>query len=409
MAGVVDRGVLGIIVAGGGGPLDMLGGGDDAALTPFGGKYRFVDFALATLANSGVTLAYVVAPAPTSALRAHVAGARRARGEPRRPFVLPLARGRTPARTRTARLLRALARCRDLVQTHRPEAVVVLLADHILQVDLRQLRDAHRDLRADVTLMALPAPLDEAVRRTVLRVGSDQRVHEVQHAPLHPATAPGSRSFALGWAGDLMVSAAALPRLLAAVPTDGVPDDDAGITDGIRAMAYDVLESRLPGRGPSAYWHEPTTVEAYYAAQMDLCTPCPALDLYNPAWPVPPVASGLGPAKVVADSVGRPGQALNSLVSDGAVIRGGTAISTVLGHGVVIESGAEVEDSVLLDGCRIGRGARVRRALVGAGAVIADDEQIGYGEPAAPALLIRSGLTLVPAAAPAAMAAARAS
>jgi glucose-1-phosphate adenylyltransferase len=102
---------------------------------------------------------------------------------------------------------------------------------------------------------------------------------------------------------------------------------------------------------------------------------------------------------VVADAAGRAGQALDSLVSDGAVIRGGVVVKSVVGHGVVVESGAEVEDSILLDGCRIGRGARVRRALIGAGAVIDDEEEIGYGGAAvAPRQLLRSGLTVVPAA-----------
>ena len=112
---------------------------------------------------------------------------------------------------------------------------------------------------------------------------------------------------------------------------------------------------------------------------MELCTPHPALDLYDPGWPVLPVASGLGPAKVVADRVGRMGQALNALVADGAIIRGGVAQNTVIGHGVVIDSAAEVDDSVLLDGCRIGRGARVRRAIIGAGIAIPEGDEIGYG------------------------------
>ncbi len=45
-----------------------------------------------------------------------------------------------------------------------------------------------------------------------------------------------------------------------------------------------------------------------------------------------------------------------------------------------------------------GRGARVRRALVGAGAVVGVAGEIGYGtSPAAPARVVHSGLTLVPA------------
>ena len=45
-----------------------------------------------------------------------------------------------------------------------------------------------------------------------------------------------------------------------------------------------------------------------------------------------------------------------------------------------------------------GRGARVRRALVGAGAVVGVAGEIGYGtSPAAPARVVHSGLMLVPA------------
>ena len=404
------RRVLGLIIAGGGAAaFDALGGVEDAALMPFAGKYRFVDFALATLLNSDVRPVYVVAPGPAPALRAHLTRNGQSRGEARRSLLISLP-DEGGAGGRAERVFRALAGCRELVDACRPEAIALLHADHILQLDLRQLRDAHRDLRAHVTLAALPIPLGEAASRTVLRVGGDQRLHEAQEAPVLPAAAPGSRGFALTWAGDMLVDAAALPEVLeTAVPLAG--SDDVALlerlADGLRVMAYDVLDNRLPGtNGRGAYWHEPTTLEVYYEAQMNLCTPTPTFDLYNPQWPLPRVASGLAPAKVVADAAGRAGQAYNSLVSDGAVIRGGAAINTILGHGVVIESGAEVEDSVLLDGCRIGRGARVRRALVGAGAVIGDGGEIGYGGPPAPsARLLPSGLTIV-SAPPAALAAA---
>ncbi len=125
----------------------------------------------------------------------------------------------------------------------------------------------------------------------------------------------------------------------------------------------------------------------------------PTIDLHNAAWPLPGIRSGHASAKVVADAAGRAGQALNTIVSDGVLIRGGIAVNTILGTDVVIESGAEVEDSVLLDGCRIGRHARVRRAVVGPGAVVGDEQVIGYGAPSPPASLRPSGLTLVPAAA----------
>jgi glucose-1-phosphate adenylyltransferase len=99
----------------------------------------------------------------------------------------------------------------------------------------------------------------------------------------------------------------------------------------------------------------------------------------------------------VSGAASHAGQALDSLLGAGAIIRGGSVIRSVVGRGVVVEVGAEIEDSLLLDGCRVGRGARVRRAVVGAGAVIGDGDEIGYDEEATSVVTrrLRSGLTLV--------------
>ena len=69
----MGRRMLGVIVAGGRPPLEAIGIADDAALTPFAGKYRFIDFALATMRNSGASSIYVMAPLPGPELRAHLA------------------------------------------------------------------------------------------------------------------------------------------------------------------------------------------------------------------------------------------------------------------------------------------------------------------------------------------------
>jgi glucose-1-phosphate adenylyltransferase len=397
----MDRRLLGVIVSGGGVPLDGLGFEGDAALTPFAGQYRFIDFALATLANSGVRVTCVAAAAPTPALRIHLDRMARAYSRPRPTLLLAPSPTSAQANGRGVRLRHALGACGDLADERQAEAVAVLLGDHILQIDLRQMNDVHRALHADVTLATLPVAVGEATGTGVLQVGPDRQVRGL--CGQGPGARPG---LARAWTGDLMVSPAALPALLAALRCMAEEPADllTPLLGSLHVVAYDVEENRLPGtpQYTGAYWHDPTTLEAYYDAQMDLCTPRPALNLYNPAWPLPALPGELGPAKVVADQAGRAGQALNTLVSDGALIRGGVAVNAVLGRGVVIESGAEVEDSVLLDGCRVGRGARVRRALVGTGAVIADGEEIGYGRAALPMRMVRSGLTIVPSAAPSA-------
>ena len=383
--------LLGVVVAGGGGAsLDPLVSPGEAALTPFAGKYRFIDFALATLGNSGIHDTYVVTPETDTTVSAHVAW----RGNGARPphVVRSLSVAASPGQRR----IDALRTCCDVVAAGERDAIVVLGADHILQVDLRPLAAAHRALRADVTLVAVPGAAIDGSDRTILRLGPRRRVL----GAARPAGAASAHTdLDVAWGGDFIVRAAALPAVLATLAADAPPDDAGFVTtlaERFRVVAHDVLDGPVPGASHGAYWHEPFSLEAYYDAQMNLCTPRPRLDLYNPAWPVRARATGLAPAKVVADPAGRAGQALNSLVCEGSMICGGVVVSSVVGHAVLVESGAEVEDSVLLEGCRIGRGALVRRALVGPGAVVADGQMIGYGAaPSAPGRLAPSGLTVV--------------
>jgi glucose-1-phosphate adenylyltransferase len=338
-------GVLGLIVTGGErSPLAGLGAATARALTPFAGQYRLLDFALATTTNSGirqVSLASVPDGGPN-------------------------------------RFPRVLAACQRAANTFDPEWVAVLAADHILQLDLRPVMRAQLDFNADVALLALPLRPDEQ--------------------SMHPIVPIGDTEFS--WAGDFVVRASALPCLLRAFERPGSANGRTVLTlrETVNVHVYDA--ARPTESGPRLYWHEPSTLETYYDSQMDLCTPDPALDLYDPSWPIRSVTSGLPPAKVSSDSAcGHMGQAVNSLLADGCIIRGGAVIRSVVGPSCLVEAGAEIEDSILLEGCRVGRGAHVRRAVVGPGVVVADGEDVGYDEPLRPhALRLPSGLTLLPAA-----------
>lgn len=369
MAGRGERGMVGIVVHGSGGPLELLGVPADAALTPFAGSYRFLDLALATLANSRVRTP---------------AAARDARGPQAVPP--PHARG-----GRAARVLEALRRLSAGSRLGGITTVAVLSADHVLQVDLREMHVLHRDLGADVTLAGLPVPFGEREPRTMLLTGRDHGLVEVRRAA---ATAVAS----LSWAGDLLVSARAIPAVLTALVPDAPRDDVSVLTrltgGGLRVVVHDVFDGSLPGSG-HAYWHEPTSIEAYYAAQMDLCGQRPALDLFNPAWPLPAAPGQFGPARMGLDDGGHSAHAVSCLVADGVVMRGGYVATSVLGRGVVVESGAEVEDCLLMDGCHIGRHARLRRAVVTPGAVVPEGAEIGWEVTPEGAQVRASGLTIV--------------
>jgi glucose-1-phosphate adenylyltransferase len=72
------------------------------------------------------------------------------------------------------------------------------------------------------------------------------------------------------------------------------------------------------------------------------------------------------PAKFVfrEEAQARMGIATDSLVSHGCIISGGRIHRCVLGVGCRINSFSEVEESILFDGVRIGRHARIKRAVI---------------------------------------------
>ena len=73
-----------------------------------------------------------------------------------------------------------------------------------------------------------------------------------------------------------------------------------------------------------------------------------------------------------------PGQAIDSIVSGGAILSGGTVRNSVIGRGVHVLSGALVEDSIMFDNCVIGRRSRVRRAILDKNVHVPEDASIGY-------------------------------
>jgi glucose-1-phosphate adenylyltransferase len=359
--------MVGVVVSGGqSAPLATLGIAHDVAMAPFAVRYRLWDFARATLRNSGVR---PLGPLPS------------------------LGPAPAPRRDARARLLDALKMAARVARTETDGPLVVLVADHVLDADLRPVLSEYRAAGADLGLLCVPAggaPADACVIDGT--AGGTVRLIDGGSAETGP--------LALAWTGDVVVRAESLPRLLATLEhgeTERDADHIASLACAHRVVAHDLHAAAPRERRP--YWHEPSTIEAYYGAHMDLCTHAPRLDLYDPGWPVLGTSDGLPPAKVVAGDASHAGQALDALLGDGTVIRGGSVIRSVVGRGVLVDVGAEIEDSLLLDGCRVGRGARIRRAVVGTGATVGEGEHIGYddGPMGGPALERRqSGLTVVP-------------
>ncbi len=145
--------------------------------------------------------------------------------------------------------------------------------------------------------------------------------------------------------------------------------------------AWDFSRNRIPGSSNpvnDGYWRDVGTLDAYYEATMDLRAIAPELDLYNQDWPIRSEPNNWPPAKFVHNSEGRVGQAIQSIVCEGAIISGATVIDSVIGTRCKINSYSEVHGCILLEDADIGRGARIRRCIIDKHVRIPANDVIGY-------------------------------
>lgn len=162
-----------------------------------------------------------------------------------------------------------------------------------------------------------------------------------------------------------------------------------------RIFAYNFADNRVPGTKPyeeHAYWRDVGTIDAYFAAHQDVLGDEPALDMFNPQWPV--FSSNYqGPVAKV-----RRGHIDNTLIGAAAVIEDARVTNSIVRREAVIEEGAEVEDCIIMDYTRIGRGARLKHAIIDRHNLIEHGSRIGLDpeEDQRNWIVTPSGIVVVP-------------
>ncbi|KGM13652.1 glucose-1-phosphate adenylyltransferase [Cellulomonas bogoriensis] len=401
--------VLAIVLAGGEGKRLMPLTQDRAKpAVPFGGLYRLVDFALSNLVNSGYLQIVVLTQYKSHSLDRHVAKTWRMSpllGN----YVAPV-----PAQQRVGKhwylgSADAIFQCLNIIADERPDIVVVVGADHVYRMDFEQMVAAHIDSGAELTVSAIRQPIEMADQFGVIEARPDDptRIAAFREKPTDPVGLADSPGEILASMGNYVANADALIEAVtrdAENPTskhdmggDIVPyfveRDTAGVYDFIR---NDVAGSTDRDRD---YWRDVGTLDAYYDAHLDLISINPVFNLYNTGWPLFTGYAGLPPAKFVHAGPGRLGHAADSLVSPGVIVSGATVSGSVVSPGVYLHSWSSVSDSVILDGCTVGRHAQVHRAILDKHVVVEERARVGIDaehDRARGFTVTESGITVVP-------------
>src|SRR5207244_10150479 len=126
-----------------------------------------------------------------------------------------------------------------------------------------------------------------------------------------------------------------------------------------------------------SYWRDVGTIDAYWAANLDLVTPVPQLDIYDPNWPIWTYQQQLPPAKFVFNDDDRRGVAIDSMVSGGCIVSGAQVVRSLLFSNVRVNSYAQTCEAVVLPEVDIGRRARLTKVVVDRGCHIPEGLVVG--------------------------------
>ena len=68
----------------------------------------------------------------------------------------------------------------------------------------------------------------------------------------------------------------------------------------------------------------------------------------------------------------------NAQVGESSLVKRATIRNSILGRSVWVNEGAVIEDSIVMDNTSVGKGARLRRAIIDRFNIIPADAEIGY-------------------------------
>lgn len=352
---------------------------------PFGGRYRVIDFALSNFTNSGFYKIKVLTQFMSNSLNRHISMGWRLDSQ------LGHYVDMVPPQMRTGETwylgtADAVYQNINLILDENADYIFIFGGDHIYRMNVRQMLDYHKEKESDLTVAAVPVHVSIANEMGVLEIDKDGRIIGFEEKPKKPKTIPGNPEMALVSMGNYIFNRKEIINILEKDHQDKNSSHDFGkdiipsMIGKYKVFAYDFMTNSWPEMEEKerGYWCDIGTIDAYWEANMDLCSVTPRVNLYNHDWPMRTAFYPYPPAKFVFATEDRMGRATDSLVSEGCIISGGHVNKCVLSPGVRINSYVEITDSVLMEGVEIGRHCKIKKAIIDKDVSVPPNTVIGF-------------------------------
>lgn len=363
---MIKKEMIAMLLAGGqGSRLGVLTAKVAKPAVAFGGKYRIIDFPLSNCINSGVDTVGVLTQYQPLRLNTHIGIGipwdldRNIGGV----SVLPPYEksNNTEWYTGTAN---AIYQNIEYMDSFNPDYVLILSGDHIYKMDYEVMLDYHKEKGAEVTLAAMPVPIEEAKRFGILITDEDRKINEFEEKPENPRSNLASMGiYIFNWKTlkEALIANAAQPSL-----DFGKHVIPYCHSNGAPCYAYEF----------NGYWKDVGTLNSYWEANMELIDIVPEFNLYEEYWKIYTKSDILPPQYISADS-----EIEKCIIGEGSQIYG-KVYNSVIGCGVTIGAGTVVRDSIIMNQTEIGAGCELNKAIIAEQVQIGDNVKLGVGDEA---------------------------
>ncbi len=360
---MIKKEMIAMLLAGGqGSRLGVLTAKVAKPAVAFGGKYRIIDFPLSNCINSGIDTVGVLTQYQPLRLNTHIGIGipwdldRNVGGV----TVLPPYEKSTSSEWYTG-TANAIYQNLDYMETYNPDYVLILSGDHIYKMDYEVMLDFHKENNADVTIAAMPVPIEEASRFGIVITDSEKKIEDFEEKPKNPRSNLASMGiYIFSWP----VLRDALKEL------SSQPNCDFG--KHIIPYCHQ-NEKRLFAYEYNGYWKDVGTLSSYWEANMELIDIIPEFNLYEEFWKIYTNSGSLPPQYVSEQSVVE-----KSIICNGADIYG-EVHNSIIGSGVTVGKGTVIRDSIVMSDTIFGENCIVDKAIIAEEVEIGDNVTIGIG------------------------------
>jgi len=338
--------VLSIILGGGqGSRLYPLTRSRSKPAVPIGGKYRLVDIPISNCLNANIRKIYVLTQFNSASLNRHVKNAFHFDAF-NSGFVDILAAEQTMSSQNWFQgTADAVRQSIHHIENHEFDYLMILSGDQLYQMDFKEVIQAHKDSKAELSIATIPVDADDATGFGIMKVGKNSTIESFVEKP--------STEELEKWASEVPQEEKMQGKVYLA---------SMGIYIFNRKTLFDLLLNNPDAKDfgkeiiPAAiknnmnvksyiykgYWTDIGTVKSFFEANLDMTLPMPKFNLYDLKKMVYTRARMLPASKVSGTTLER------AIIAEGCVIEASRIEHTMVGIRSRIGRGTTITDSIVM-------------------------------------------------------------